>query len=171
MQFRHPADTFQRTHLCVMYLHFKLRVSFCKRAPDYRALWQKETCKDKTSYASSPPCVIAAVNNRGIEKDRYRQSNLGSIPLGATFSNAVSKLKAQSLNVSLATFQWKEPFELWAFSFERASKNVTPRGIWCTYEHICMYVYEHICMYVYTCIHEYTPSRHIHGYMCICLSM
>ena len=34
------------------------------------------------------------------------------IPLGVTFSNAVSKLKTQSSNVSFATFQWKETFEL-----------------------------------------------------------
>ena len=49
------------------------------------------------------------------------------IPLGVTFSNAVSKLKAQSLNVS---FHWnvaKETFELWAF------ENVTPSGIGCIY--------------------------------------
>jgi len=41
------------------------------------------------------------------------------IPLGVTFSNAVSKLKAQSSNVSLS-------FELWAF------ENVTVSGIGCT---------------------------------------
>jgi len=34
----------------------KLQVSFRKRATNYRALLQKETCKDKASYASSPPC-------------------------------------------------------------------------------------------------------------------
>jgi len=41
------------------------------------------------------------------------------IPLGVTFSNAVSKLKAQSSNVS---FHWnvvKETFELWALSFRK----------------------------------------------------
>ena len=51
------------------------------------------------------------------------------IPPGVTFSNAVSKLKAQSFNVS---FHWnvaKETFELWALSFE----NVTPLGIGCTW--------------------------------------
>ena len=53
------------------------------------------------------------------------------IPLGVTFSNAVSKLKAQSSNVSFATFQGKETFELWALSFERAFEIVTPRGIGC----------------------------------------
>jgi len=40
------------------------------------------------------------------------------IPLGVTFSNAVSKIKAHSSNASFATFQWKEPFEHWALSFE-----------------------------------------------------
>ena len=41
----------------------------------------------------------------------------------------IRKLKAQSSNVSFATFQWKETFELWAFSFETAFENVTPSGI------------------------------------------
>jgi len=41
------------------------------------------------------------------------------------------KLKAQSSNVFFATFQWKETFELWALSFEKAFENVTPGGIGC----------------------------------------
>jgi len=51
------------------------------------------------------------------------------------------KLKAQSSNVSFATFQWKETFELWnvaketfelwALSFETAFENVTPSRIGC----------------------------------------
>ena len=52
--------------------------------------------------------VSRAVSNR---ESRY--------PLGVTFSNAVSKLKAQSPNVS---FHWnvaKEMFELWALSFRK----------------------------------------------------
>ena len=36
------------------------------------------------------------------------------VPRGMTFSKAVSKLKAQSSNVSFATIKWKETFELWA---------------------------------------------------------
>ena len=52
------------------------------------------------------------------------------IPPAMTVSNAVSKLKAQSSNVSFATFQWKEKFELWALSFETSFENVT---IGCTY--------------------------------------
>jgi len=43
------------------------------------------------------------------------------------------KLKAQSSNVSFATFQWKETFELWALSFQTAFENVTPSGIGCTW--------------------------------------
>ena len=35
----------------------KLRVSFRKRATNYRALLQKITYEDKASYESSPPCI------------------------------------------------------------------------------------------------------------------
>jgi len=35
----------------------KLHVSFRKRPTNQRALLRKMTCKDKTSYASSPPCI------------------------------------------------------------------------------------------------------------------
>ena len=48
--------------------------------------------------------------------------------LGWHFRN----LKAQGLNVSFSTFQWKETFELCALSFETAFENVTPSGIGCT---------------------------------------
>jgi len=41
------------------------------------------------------------------------------------------KIKAQSSNISFATFQWKEKFELWALSFETAFENVTPSWIGC----------------------------------------
>jgi len=41
------------------------------------------------------------------------------------------KLKAQGSNLSFATFQWKETFELRALSFETAVENVTPSG--CAY--------------------------------------
>ena len=43
------------------------------------------------------------------------------------------KLKAQSSNVSFATFQWNKTFELWALSFETEFEKVTPSGIGCTY--------------------------------------
>ena len=52
---------------------------------------------------------------------------LQPIPLGVTFSKAVSKLKART---SLLTETWQKKrasFELWAF------ENVTPSGIGCTY--------------------------------------
>ena len=45
------------------------------------------------------------------------------------------KFKAQSSNVSFATFLWKQTFELWALSFETAFENATPSGIGCTYTH------------------------------------
>jgi len=47
------------------------------------------------------------------------------IPHGVTF------WKAQSSNVSFATFLWKERFKLWALSFETAFAKVTPSGIGC----------------------------------------
>ena len=36
----------------------KLKVSFRKRATNYRALLQKMNCEDKASYASSQPCTL-----------------------------------------------------------------------------------------------------------------
>jgi len=60
-------------------------------------------------------------------KGTYSQSYM-------TFSKALSKLKAHSLNVS---FHWnvaKETFELWALSFEIAFENVTPSGIGCMWK-------------------------------------
>jgi len=35
----------------------KLQVSFRKRATNFRALLRKETCKDKATYDSLPPCM------------------------------------------------------------------------------------------------------------------
>jgi len=35
----------------------KLQIIFHKRAPKYRSLLRKMTCKDKGSYESSPPCI------------------------------------------------------------------------------------------------------------------
>jgi len=54
------------------------------------------------------------------------------IPREMTFSKALSKLKAQSSNVSFPWNVAKETFELWALSFEIAFENVTPSGIGCT---------------------------------------
>ena len=36
----------------------KLQISFCKRVTNLRALVQNMTCNDKTSYVSTPPCII-----------------------------------------------------------------------------------------------------------------
>ena len=36
----------------------KLKVIFCKRATNSRALLRKMTCKDKASYDSTPPCTL-----------------------------------------------------------------------------------------------------------------
>ena len=47
------------------------------------------------------------------------------------FVKALSKLKAQSSNVSLHWNVAKETFELWVLSFETAFENDTPRGIGC----------------------------------------
>jgi len=63
--------------------------------------------------------------NRKPQKTRYTSTHLGC---------HFRKLKAQSSNVSFATFHSKETFELWALSFERVFKNVTPSGILCSYE-------------------------------------
>jgi len=60
------------------------------------------------------------------------------------------KLKAQSSNVSFASSQWKETFELWALSFETAFENVTPSGIGCT------------CIIHKTCVCKHTSTRLLH---------
>jgi len=49
-----------------------------------------------------------------------------------TFSKAGSKLKSQSSNVSFDSFQWKDAFDIWALSFERAFENVSTCEIGCT---------------------------------------
>ena len=54
---------------------------------------------------------------------------LQPIPPAVTFSNAVSELIARSSNVPFTTFLYKETFELWALSCERAFENVTASGI------------------------------------------
>ena len=53
------------------------------------------------------------------------------IPDEVTFSKALSKLKAQSSNVSVHWNVEKETFELCASSFGTAFENVTPSGIGC----------------------------------------
>ena len=39
----------------------KLRVIFCTRAMNYRAISRKMTTKDKAIYGSSPPCSLLAI--------------------------------------------------------------------------------------------------------------
>jgi len=71
---------------------------------------------------------------------KYSQSHLGWHS---------RNLKAQSSNVSFATFQWKETFELWALRFETPSENVTPSGIGCTSTraHACACACACVCAY------------------------
>jgi len=58
---RHPVWEWRRSTGCL-----QLQVSFRKRANNYRALWQKMTCENKASYASSPPYMRCLSR----EKDR-----------------------------------------------------------------------------------------------------
>jgi len=44
----------------------KLKVTFRKRATNYRALFRKMTYKDKASYSSSPPCISQKGNEFGV---------------------------------------------------------------------------------------------------------
>jgi len=79
------------------------------------------------SPLTSPHLVTCTRHLRGTScttpPEMYSQSHLGW---------HFRKLKAQSSNVTFATFQWKETFELWALSFETAFENVTPSVIGCT---------------------------------------
>jgi len=67
-----------------------------------------------------------------VYKSRTRESQsvyashklyLQPIPPVMTFSKALSKVTSEISNISFATFQWKETFELWALTFERAFKK------------------------------------------------
>jgi len=60
------------------------------------------------------------------------------------------KFKAQSSNVSFATFQSKETFKLWAFSFETVFENVTLSEISCT-----------LAKHMSKCLHDLRPSMKI----------
>ena len=89
------------------------------------------------------------------------------IPLAVTFS------KAQRSKVSLATFQWQETFDLWAFSFETAFENVTPSGIGCIYTNLrtciapyffwysahCIYIQKRKYTHISTAIHAHTLTH------------
>ena len=54
----------------------KLRVIFCKRATNYRAILREMTCKNKPSYASSPPCSLCGVDTTGLA------ASLPTLPVG-----------------------------------------------------------------------------------------
>jgi len=71
------------------------------------------------------------------------------------------KLKAQSSNISFATFQSKETFELGTLSFETAFENITPRGIGCTcHLRVCIHVH-HTCITVHTALPYLHRATHI----------
>jgi len=86
----------------------------------------------------------------------YLKRLIQPIPNGVSFS------KAQSSNVSFATFLWKETLELWALSFETAFVNVTPSGIGCTYLvtifKMAMH-YVQICQFYFHFIQKFAHSH------------
>ena len=89
-------------------------------------LWNGRYAWHATWYADDgwiPHGQFPSLNSK---QNTYIRSN--AIPLGVTFS------KAQSSNVSFATFQWKETFKLWAFGCETVFENATPSGIGCTHK-------------------------------------
>ena len=43
-------------------MHYKLRVIFCRRATNYRALLRIMTYEDKASYDSTPPCITLHIH-------------------------------------------------------------------------------------------------------------
>jgi len=53
------------------------------------------------------------------------------IPLGVTFSNSLSELKAQNSNVSVATFHRKKTSRIKFWGLKEFFENVTPNGIGC----------------------------------------
>jgi len=95
---------------------FQSQVKDKTRQTERHLFWQKDIC-----------FVFESKTDLGSRSD-IQQKTVQLIPRGVTFSNAVSKLKAQSSNVSFATFWWKEilslvprfsrkrrsSFELWA---------------------------------------------------------
>ena len=101
----------------------------------------------------------------------YVQRGMGvqPIPLGVTFSKALSKLKAQSSNVSFHWKMAKETFEFWALSFRKCH----PKWDWLYLylDKVCVYVYIHtciICTYILTsflieiCMYIYICRMHVH---------
>ena len=50
-----------------------MKVTFRKRATQYRALLRKMSYKDKASYGSSPACTYERESERAIERVRERE--------------------------------------------------------------------------------------------------
>ena len=82
------------------------------------------------------------------------------IPLGVTFSNAVSKLKAQSSNVSVHWNVAKETFELWAV------ENVTPSGICCIVLDFRASAFD---FRIENAMPHMNPARHTNIWMYVCI--
>jgi len=120
----HPTG-WQRCKGCL-----KLQVSFRKRATNYRGFSRKETCNDKASYASSPPCT----------------------PFQVSFSKALSEARDKKL---LGLFPMKHgKRDLRAFASSLVTSNGIPFEIGChpiKYHILCIYGYKYIGiqMYIY----------------------
>ena len=105
----------------------KSQVIFHKRATNYRALLRKMTCKVKTSYGSSPPCIardVSAVIHRGSWQSRFpeipghhmviwrlTQSICRTLSKTAIFVDFQCTAKATSFQSSLCFFWARHPIE------------------------------------------------------------
>jgi len=107
-----PIQTLEEFFLCHVYCAYL-------GTPWYQIVGASRTVSNRESRYPLP------------NSHMYSQSHLGW---------HFRKLKAQSYHVSFTTFQWKETFELWALSFERALEHVTPSRIGCTYARGTVYV-------------------------------
>ena len=64
-----------------------------------------QVCLSKSVYGREKFDEFGSCEFRAMISCLHIYMYIQPIPLGVTFSNAVSKLKVQSLNVSFATFQ------------------------------------------------------------------
>jgi len=96
------------------------------------------------------------------------------IPLRVTFSNAVSKRKAQISNVSFHRNIATETLELWALSFRKCFELWAPQvglavfvNIHACLNNLQMYLHAHVCLYVstHTCLEIHL---HMNIYTRIC---
>ena len=91
-------------------------------------------------------CIHAYTWIQMYEHLPYRCVEVQPIPLGVTFSNAVSKLKAQSSNVFFHCNVAKETFELWALSFRKCH----PKWDWLYMNmHIHVHIYRIGCTWIW----------------------